>query len=80
MGRPDAAIDVRISYYSEKLELISGDAEQTIVSGSSVSWKFLVQEPVSGQPIRIIAESDSQSKAKDTAVATTGSTGVHREL
>lgn len=76
VGRPDAAIDVQLSMDTQKLELISGRVNQTITSGSSISWTFLVKEPVNGRPIRIIAQSASQSKAKDIAVSTTGSTGI----
>lgn len=75
VGRPDAAIDVTIEYDEEKLVLDSGDQNQTVTSGSSLSWTFIVREPIGDSPVRIIAESGSESKAKDVSVSTVGTQG-----
>lgn len=82
VGRPGAQIDVRLQCTvckvsdGSKLTLISGSINQTVTSGSSLSWTFLVKSPVSGKPVRIIAQSGSQIKAKDVAVSTVGRTGI----
>jgi len=75
VGSPNAAIDVQLIHDREKLELLSGETNQTLTSGSSASWTFVVKEPVSDAPIRVVAESRSRSKAKDVSVSTVGSSG-----
>lgn len=76
VGQANAVIDVELQYDTSKVELISGTDTQTVTSGSSISWTFLVKDPVNGRPITILAESNNQARSKDIGVATIGSTGL----
>lgn len=79
-GRPDASINVDLKYDQQALRLISGEANQTITSGSSLSWTFVVQQDVSGSPVSIVAESGEQQQAKDVRISTTGAGGTFGDI